>query len=377
MLSTGLGFFTPIARIHCARAPPTRRARRKWRWRHKIVTFAPSQIHEVSKDSPPRIGDGDGDGDGAGDDAPLELELTQSELPDIVSSGSYQVLQDDASIVSDFYTFLVKQDFSGFFTAMVAAPVMLSLIFTVLYVPAFRDLSYEDHAFRELTPLALFQIFMFSVSLCTGLEPEVSPISPYTMVLANVNALLAQLLFAFLSGAVFSRLSQPSRPIKCSSMAIISRERSNSSRSFRVLMARFVLTGPQPCELVDVKVELTLKYTALSKSGKYFRGMEPLKLVRKGCFYLNYGMLVRHVIDEKSPLYNRTPEMLIKADAAISLGVVGLERSSMQPVFHVQEYCAREGHIVWDAKFNDMILINKNKSVRIVDHSRLSSWTRQ
>jgi hypothetical protein len=53
----------------------------------------------------------------------------------------------------------------------------------------------------NLSWTTLFQIFMFSLSLSTGLQPEIAPLSPYTLVLANVNALFAQLIFVFLSGA--------------------------------------------------------------------------------------------------------------------------------------------------------------------------------
>jgi hypothetical protein len=49
--------------------------------------------------------------------------------------------------------------------------------------------------------MTLFQLFMFSLSLSTGLQPELAPLSPYTLVLANINALIAQLIFVFLSGA--------------------------------------------------------------------------------------------------------------------------------------------------------------------------------
>jgi hypothetical protein len=50
-------------------------------------------------------------------------------------------------------------------------------------------------------PWTLFRLFMFSLSLSTGLQPELVPVSPYTLVVANINALFAQLLFVFLSGA--------------------------------------------------------------------------------------------------------------------------------------------------------------------------------
>jgi len=47
----------------------------------------------------------------------------------------------------------------------------------------------------------LFELFIFSLSLATGLEPTIAPSSVYTQSVANLNALSAQLLFVFLSGA--------------------------------------------------------------------------------------------------------------------------------------------------------------------------------
>lgn len=46
----------------------------------------------------------------------------------------------------------------------------------------------------------------------------------------------------------------------------------------------------------------------------------------------------------------------------------------MQSVFHVQHYCVCDDHVIWDAEFEDLFLINSKKSKRIVDHSRLSMW---
>lgn len=49
--------------------------------------------------------------------------------------------------------------------------------------------------------MTFFRVFMFSLSLSTGLEPDLAPLSPYTLVVANLNALLAQLILSFLSAA--------------------------------------------------------------------------------------------------------------------------------------------------------------------------------
>eukprot|EP00850_Spirogloea_muscicola_P008068 SM000042S15335 [mRNA] locus=s42:470236:475398:+ [translate_table: standard] len=302
--------------------------------------------------------------------------------------------------IQDFYAYMLKVPFLQFAAGMFAAPVALSVGFTCLYLLDLQGLALDETAQKYVEDViqgadshrdvmlegggltlnwyTLFQILMFSLSLATGLQPEVVPLTPYTLVLANMNALIAELVFVFLSGAVFARLSQPAQPVRCSKVVVIcppsGRRRNKEGSANRVLMARYVLAGPQPCELVDVKVDLTIKYNTFTRSGSYFRAQQSLKLVRPEIAYQTHGMLVRHIIDENSPLYRRTQEILKREDAVISLSVVGLERSSMQSVFHVQHYCVNDGDIVWDAEFADMVLINK-KHKRVIDHRKLSDYS--
>lgn len=47
----------------------------------------------------------------------------------------------------------------------------------------------------------------------------------------------------------------------------------------RVLLTRCVLAGPQPCGLVNVKVDLTYRFNTVSSDGSFFRGSCSLKLV--------------------------------------------------------------------------------------------------
>ncbi|CAI7800978.1 unnamed protein product [Closterium sp. NIES-54] len=297
----------------------------------------------------------------------------------------------------------------------------------------------------------IFQVLMFSLSLSTGLEPALAPASPYALVVANVNALVAQLLFVFLSGAVFARLTQPVDPILCSKIACItpplqqpqqgvnvlggaaggsggsppvhyppaarSLSRSISSANFggsaafaassfpaaagtavaggggaegggfgtggggmeggrgceRMLLVRYVLAGAQPCELVDVKVELTLKHNTLSCTGRFFRQVDHLKLVRSEDSYQRYGMTVRHLIDESSPLYGRSRDDLCLVNAQLSLAVIGMERASMQPVFHVEDYFVADEDVIWNADFEDMVY-RDDKNRLLVDHRKISNW---
>lgn len=45
---------------------------------------------------------------------------------------------------------------------------------------------------------------------------------------------------------------------------------------------------------------------------------------------------MRHIIDKKSPIFGHTMESLKDGDASFSLTIMGLERTSMQPIFHLE-----------------------------------------
>ncbi|CAI5984967.1 unnamed protein product [Closterium sp. NIES-64] len=471
------------------------------------------------------------------DMSPMRMLLGASEERGRKAQSQLGIIQHRPSIVSllyNLYSHMLKQPPLVFSLAVCSAPLLLSLLFTLLYLPDLDGLvvedtlltylqtsvaasaasALEDESFFAATAAAaaaaakeaasgglfnvvdgsqtlgdavraleqsnifrlgpagiipggcawgIFQVLMFSLSLSTGLEPALAPASPYALVVANVNALVAQLLFVFLSGAVFARLTHPVDPILCSKIACItpplqqpqqqqqgvnvlggaaggsgqsppvryppaarSLSRSISSANFggsaafaasssfpaaagtavaggggaegggfgtggggmgggrgceRMLLVRYVLAGPQPCELVDVKVELTLKHNTLSCTGRFFRQVDHLKLVRSEDSYQRYGMTVRHLIDESSPLYGRSRDDLCLVNAQLSLAVVsqaqstdiGMERASMQPVFHVEDYFVADEDVIWNADFEDMVY-RDDKNRLLVDHRKISNW---
>ena len=93
-------------------------------------------------------------------------------------------------------------------------PSTFPLVYTVFY-PPFSP-SPTNPSIRSL----LLPSPSLSLSTTFGGSP-VSAVSPLALLVANINTLLAQFLFVFLSGAVFARMSQPSNPITFSKKAII------------------------------------------------------------------------------------------------------------------------------------------------------------
>lgn len=183
----------------------------------QVATIAGQVTDTVSS----KLNDLLADGEGESED---EFEAYKtSDLPEFKGMAGLKnltILQEDQGVMTliyDFYTYMLKSSLPEFSLAMFSAPILLSMIFTLLYLPEFQGLALEETARQffqfagegkeagvtglELSWTTLFQVFMFSVSLSTGLQPELAPLSPYTLVVANLNALIAQLIFVFMSGA--------------------------------------------------------------------------------------------------------------------------------------------------------------------------------
>ncbi|KAJ7295554.1 hypothetical protein O6H91_14G016400 [Diphasiastrum complanatum] len=290
------------------------------------------------------------------------------------------------SFIQDFYVACLKMPIALFLAGVFLAPIALGLLFTPIYLFDIEGLAFDEVlgdeevvgavASAKQSCFAFLNVFLFALSLSTTFSGSpVAALSTYCLLVANVNTLMGQFLFVFLSGAVFARMSQPSHPIRCSKKAII---RSNdfvptleeNPESFQAFSLRLVLTGPAPCELVDAKIRLTFRILLKLPSGSSFLSTQDLELIRPEVSYLKYGLMVRHIIDKRSPVYGHTMESLLEGDASFSLTVMGLERTSMQPIFHLEDYFVYDGDVVWDGDFADFIEINE-KGQRVLDHSKL------
>lgn len=256
------------------------------------------------------------------------------------------------TILQDFYVACLKMPMGQFTVGVFLAPLVLGLLFTPLFLLDKGGLSFDGTREAEAAPgegsvvaatrgfSALLNVYLYALSLSTtfGGSPVVAH-SPFCLLVANVNTLVAQFLFVFLSGGVFARMSQPSSPVRCSKKAVIRCEdyvSTSEIEKYRVFAVRLVLTGPAPCELVDAKICLTFRIFVKLPSGSMFCSSQDLQLVRPEVSYLQYGLMVRHIIDKKSPMFGHTMKTLKDGDASFSLTIMSLERTSMQPIFHLQ-----------------------------------------
>ncbi|MCO5581164.1 hypothetical protein L7F22_035042 [Adiantum nelumboides] len=294
------------------------------------------------------------------------------------------------TFLQDFYVAFLKMPIGLFLIGVLFAPLLLGLLFMPLYLLDVDGISFngivpEDTSTNPLVSakqrfLAFLNVFLYALSLSTtfGGAP-VAAESPFCLLVANVNTLLAQFLFVFLSGAVFARMSQPSYPIRCSKKAIIKtddllpvlgleqKEKYNCAGSLQCgwyLLVHLHVSWSMPKYVLTFRIFVTLP------SGSVFCSTQDLEVVRPEVPYLRYGLMVRHIIDKKSPVYGHTLETLRQGDASFSLTVMGMERTSMQPVFHLEDYFVCDDDVFWEGDYEDFIHINEGGQ-RVLDHSQI------
>ena len=49
---------------------------------------------------------------------------------------------------------------------------------------------------------------------------------------------------------------------------------------------------------------------------------------------------------------------------------MGMDRSSIQSIFHLEDYFVSDGDVLWDGDYVDFIYINQ-KGQRVLDHSKI------
>eukprot|EP00850_Spirogloea_muscicola_P001713 SM000006S19478 [mRNA] locus=s6:1052663:1054502:+ [translate_table: standard] len=286
-----------------------------------------------------------------------------------------------------------QMSFPSFVLCIMLGPLALSVLFTGLYLLDLDGLqipSDDSPAWQgPLVRTTVFKVFVFAFSLATmyGGSPA-HPRSPYVLALANLNTLASNLLFVFISGAgasallglmasgltvvaagvgpVFQRLSQPSSPVQWSKHLLITddligeasaRNPGKENRRYKLVVGRLMLLGTGAA-LIDVKFDLVMRCTKITRNSTFVHTYR-LPLVRSEMSQLKYGMVMRHVINEDSPLWNQCSyDDLVQDDTNFTITLSGVERTSMQQIFDSRVYTVYDRDVLWDRQFADIVKID-------------------
>jgi inward rectifier potassium channel len=246
------------------------------------------------------------------------------------------------SYLRDPYHLMLTIPWLGFFVIVSLVYILINVTFAFLYILGGDCLigakpgSFTDAFFFSLQNLA---------SIGYGI---ISPKTLYANAIVTLEAITSLLAIAMVTGLSFARFTKPKARVIFSDVAVISPFNNIKTLMFRAANERRNL-------ILEAQIRVDFSIDQVTQEGEFSRRFYELPLLRHRTSSFNLAWTVRHVIDEASPLYGLTPELMAAGQAAIIVSLVGIDETVAYTINARKTYAAHE--ILWNHRFVDMFTI--------------------
>ncbi|HEX7702326.1 MAG TPA: ion channel, partial [Kofleriaceae bacterium] len=176
--------------------------------------------------------------------------------------------------------------------------------------------------------------------------------------IVTLETIYSILLTALVTGMFFARFSTPSARVMFSKVALI-----GDHDGQRVL--QFRLANERTTAIVEATVHAYITREEKLKSGESMRRVYDLKLRRQTSPVFALSFLVVHPIDEESPLFGITPEILAQGAINVIVTFTGIDDQLATNV-HAR-YVWGVDDIKFDHRFVDMFKVDADTGARYLD----------
>lgn len=262
-----------------------------------------------------------------------------------------------------WYHTMLEMPRAKFLLLLLCIYILINLIFASLYY-----LVGIEHLAGINTGSSLknfTEVFFFSTQTFTTVGyGRISPTGFLTSALSTFEAFLGLLSFAIATGLFYGRFSRPQAFLKFSDNAVVAPFQDGIA-----LMIRMASYKNNHLSEVEAKLTLAIK---VEENGKITNRFYPLELAISRINALALSWTMVHPINEKSPLYNLSPEELLASKAEILVFVKAFDEVFSNTVMTRSSYLSSE--IVWGAKFKMMYYPNEEATTTILDMSKLNDY---
>jgi inward rectifier potassium channel len=235
------------------------------------------------------------------------------------------------------------------------------LLLNVLFAAAYFAVPGSiDHA----APGSFSDAFFFSIQTMATIGYGVlTPATFYANVLMTLETMMSLVFTAFTTGIIFARFSRPTARVNFSRFATVSLHNGVPTLFVRLSNAR-------RNQILEADVSVVLLRNEVSREGGTMRRFYDLALSRGHTPIFALTFTVMHAIDETSPLYGLTPEILAAEDVELLVAVTGLDETMSQTVHARHSYSADE--ILFGQRFRDMFGFTPEGRL-VIDHSLIDA----
>ena len=264
--------------------------------------------------------------------------------------GSFNVKRKGGSIFSPYH-FLVEVHWLSFLFITLGIFVLINAVFASLYV------ALGPSAISGIEPQSFLENFAYGFFLSVQTFTSVgygalSPLGFWSNVLASLNAFVGLLAFALATGLVFARFSKPEARFLYSDNALITPYDDKMSLQFRV-------ANLMNNKIINLSAKVTITWTEVI-NGEVHRRYASLPLERDKIFLFPLNWTIVHIIDEKSPLYQKTKKEIEEMNIEIITLLEGYDETYAHEIHDNYSYSMNE--LLWDVKFVMMFEISKTET---------------
>lgn len=275
-------------------------------------------------------------------------------MPRKLHFGSRQILVYGMPVQTwrDFYHFALTMRWPTFFASLAGLFILLNGVFACLYQLGTAPIANQF-------PHGFLGAFFFSVeTLATVGYGDMHPQTLYAHLVATLEIFVGMSSIALATGLVFARFSRPRAKILFANQVVV-----HPIEGRMTLMAR--AANARQNVIAEARAKLRLIRVETSSDGYTARRIYDLKLVRSEHPLFTLGWNLMHIIDESSPLFGATAELLASQNAALHVVIEGSDESTAQTM--QARYIWSNAQIRWQHRYVD--LISEADGVSIMDYT--------
>jgi inward rectifier potassium channel len=229
----------------------------------------------------------------------------------------------------DVYQWLLALNWPRFAAFIVSVYVVINFLFAALY-------TLGGNCIAGMTPGSFLEAFFFSVqTLATVGYGHMYPQTLYGHIVTTIEIMSGMFWLAVITGLIFVRFSRPTARVLFSKSIVIAPFDGRPSLMLRVANLRHRSLAEAEFRIMFSRDRDTLEENS-------YRHFYALKLEFDRLIVFPAALTLRHVIDERSPLYGATAESLEAWNATFVASVVGVETVIPAAVQTQQDYTWRD-----------------------------------
>jgi inward rectifier potassium channel len=253
----------------------------------------------------------------------------------------------------DMYHTILTSSWWTFFLVVAGAFLSANSIFAALYLC-------QPGSITNVRPGSFEDAFFFSVqTMATIGYGGMAPATFFAHVMVTIEAIVAMLGIALITGVTFSKFSRPTAKVLFADKIVIGPRNGVPHLMFRMANWR-------RNTILEAQLRVVLLVEEISEEGHAMRRPQELSLVRSTQPLFSLTWTAMHKIDESSPFHGSDAlESLRRRKAEIFLSLMGTDETFSQTVHARHNY--KLGDIVIGAHFAD-VLTMLDDGTRIIDY---------